>query len=182
MIAELHQQLETVMNSRREVEAEEDNDSMIAQQIQKAQDISEEADSAAAEEMKTLDDKQDKAKRGLLYYAQDNDRPADLDAKADMALKVAQNIERLQTGSGKEFMEGRAKIEKNMKQPRTNGATITNTLLKIKRVDLEAEAEKALRYQAKADMALKVAQNIERLQTGSGKKFTTEVDKALKVA
>jgi hypothetical protein len=149
MIAELHQQLETAMKSRLEVEAEEDESLMISQQIQKAQDVAEEA---AAEEMNNRDDK-------------------DLDAKADMALKVAQNIERLQNGSGKEFLEGRAKIEKNMKQPQTNEATSTNTLLKHKRVDVEAEAYKALSYQAKADMALKVAQNIERLQTGSGMKF-----------
>jgi hypothetical protein len=138
MIAELHQQLETAMKSRREVEAEEKS-LMTSQQIQKAQDIAEEP---AAEEMNNLDDE-------------------DLEAKADMALKVAQNIERLQTGSGKEFLEGRAKIEKNIKQPRTNGSTITSTLLKNKRVDLEAEANKALSYQAKADMALKVAHNIE---------------------
>jgi hypothetical protein len=75
MLAEIHQQLETAMESRLEVEAEEDESLMISQQIQKAQDVAEEA---AAEEMNNRDDK-------------------DLDATADMGLKVAQNVERLQT-------------------------------------------------------------------------------------
>ena len=90
-----------------------------------------------------------------------------------MALKVAQTIERLQTGSGKEFMEGRAQIEKIWKQSQKSGGTLKHSLavLKNKRVQRDLEAED--------DKALKVARTIERLQTGTGKEFMSAKGKSV---